>query len=542
MLMRLPDHTSLYLDGRVLDFAGARTSSPEGQVRFELSDGKMTVFVSAPDTGVRTAGVRWVRLRWDQPMRTGVKVLGDAWERSYGELGWETVRAGRCMPWYMAVSNGSDLCRDFSGRLTECFGVAVRPAAMCMWQYDEAGVTLWMDIRNGGCGTLLGERELCCGTVLFADYPEMSAYDALRSFCALMSPAPYKADHVVYGSNNWYYAYGKSSAEEILADTRFVADLCRDNDNPPYMVIDDGWQPHPINTPWTQGNERFPDMAGLAAEMKKLGVRPGIWVRPIIDGENGVRYVDMPGECYLAYRPNTLDPSHPAVREYVAETIRRLTGWGYELIKHDYSTFDLFGRWGIQIKDKICDDGWHFYDRTRTSAEIVTDLYRTIREAAGGAVIIGCNVIGHLCAGLHQLNRTGDDTSGYDWQRTVTNGVNTVAFRLCQNGHFFGADGDCVGIMGRIDWSLNRRWLKFLSESGTPLFVSCKPDVADEQIKADLREAFRRASVARDEMIPLDWMECATPHTFLVGDDVNGERVTYDWYPEKGAETFRPGV
>ena len=102
--------------------------------------------------------------------------------------------------------------------------------------------------------------------------------------------------------------------------------------------------------------------------------------------------------------------------------------------------------------------------------------------------------------------------------------------------------GERVGIMGRIDWSLNRRWLKFLSESGTPLFVSCKPDVADEQIKADLREAFRRASVARDEMIPLDWMECATPHTFLVGDDVNGERVTYDWYPEKGAETFRPGV
>ena len=49
------------------------------------------------------------------------------------------------------------------------------------------------------------------------------------------------------------------------------------------MVIDDGWQiarDAPYNGgPWDRGNERFPDMPGLAAAMKDLGVRPGIWVR-----------------------------------------------------------------------------------------------------------------------------------------------------------------------------------------------------------------------------------------------------------------------
>ncbi len=58
------------------------------------------------------------------------------------------------------------------------------------------------------------------------------------------------------------------------------------------MVIDDGWQPNPVDASWDKGNERFPDMKGLAQEMKDIGVRPGIWIRYLIYGDDGQRKVD----------------------------------------------------------------------------------------------------------------------------------------------------------------------------------------------------------------------------------------------------------
>lgn len=89
-------------------------------------------------------------------------------------------------------------------------------------------------------------------------------------------------------------------------------------------------------------------------------------------------------------------------------------------------------------------------------------------------MIIGCNTIGHLGAGLMHLNRTGDDTSGRIWERTRRMGVNTLAFRLPQHNTFYHIDADCVGIFGMIPWEKNRQWADVLAKSGTPLFVSGK--------------------------------------------------------------------
>ncbi|MBO5375055.1 MAG: alpha-galactosidase, partial [Clostridia bacterium] len=358
---------------------------------------------------------------------------------------------------------------------------------------------LILDVSNGTHPTYLGERELECATVYFKEYRDMSAFSALKAFSSVMSPEPYLADHIVYGSNNWYYAYGKSSHKEIVEDTKFVKRMTQGNENIPYMVIDDGWQPNPVDAPWHIGNERFPDMKGLADEIRAQGVRPGIWVRYLINGkDNEPRKITLPEEWYMSRCKNSLDPSHPEVLNYVRETTERIVDWGYELIKHDFSTFDIFGKWGFEIQENIAVGDWGFYDNTKTTAEIIKNFYKVIKDSSRGAVIIGCNVIGHLCAGLHQLNRTGDDTSGFEWERTAKMGVNTLAFRVCQNNAFFGADADCVGITGAIDWSLNSQWLTLLSRSASALFVSCKPGVLNEEQERELAEAFRVASVQRD--------------------------------------------
>ncbi|MBR2024766.1 MAG: alpha-galactosidase [Clostridia bacterium] len=552
MKLRIPDYAIFYHDGEAknpkitpqgyvlgkgerIEFDNSQLNTSlkneNCEIQFDLENDELKVYATA--YGV---GARYILLRWNEKMRKDVKVLGDAYERGYGDLQWSTIRPERCMPWYIGVSNGSDTNFDYSGRFTECFGVKVCPNSMCFWQYDTEGVSLWLDIRNGGNGTYLDSRKLECATVLFKEYREMSAYKSLQEFCSAMCPSPYLPDHVVYGSNNWYYAYGKSTHEEIINDTKLLMEMCKGLANPPYMVIDDGWQPNPTDAPWDVGNSGFPDMKRLQSEMKSYGARTGIWVRYLINGkDNTERKITVPEEWYLSRNNKTFDPSHPEVLEYVAKTTKTLTqDWGFELIKHDFSTFDIFGKWGFEMQTNITESGWSFYDKSKTSAEIVKNFYKTVKDNSNGAIIIGCNCIGHLCATLHQLNRTGDDTSGFEWSRTQKMGVNTLAFRNCQNGRFFMSDADCVGITGMIPWEQNKEWLFALSRSGSPLFVSCKHGVLNESELDELRQAYEVASKQSDEFIPVDWMETTTPDTFLL----NGEIIKFNWYTKRGNEIF----
>jgi alpha-galactosidase len=220
-----------------------------------------------------------------------------------------------------------------------------------------------------------------------------------------------------------------------------------------------------------------------------------------------------------------LDPTHPAVKEYIKSDIERIKNWGYELIKHDFTTFDLFGGWGKELDPKTTDGNtWSFYDKSKTNAEIVLDLYRLIKDTAGDVYIIGCNTVSHLCAGLVEINRTGNDTSGREWEATKKNGVNTLAFRLAQNEAFDMCDADCVGILGdNIPWAKNKQWLHVLSYSNTPLFVSCTNKLTDEQ-KKDLTEAYK---VNQDvhSVRPVDIFDSLTPSVW----EINNNITEYNW-------------
>ena len=128
------------------------------------------------------------------------------------------------------------------------------------------------------------------------------------------------------------------------------------------------------------------------------------------------------------------------------------------MVKFDFTSFDIFGKWGFEmLKDgAMTAENWNMYDKSKTNAEIVLHLYKTIREAAGEMYIIGCNTFSHLSAGLFELNRVGDDTSGNEWARTKKMGVNTLAFRGIQQGIFYASDGDCVGLTSKVPWAKNK--------------------------------------------------------------------------------------
>lgn len=237
---------------------------------------------------------------------------------------------------------------------------------------------------------------------------------------------------------------------------------------------------------------------------------------------------------YSRTQGSTLDPTVPEVIEAIRRDIRTLAGWEYQLIKHDFSTYDLLGRWGFAMGAQLTDDGWNFANQTRTNAEVILDLYKAIREAAGNVILLGCNTVGHLAAAVFELQRIGDDTSGRDWNRTRKMGVNTLAFRGPQHNAFFGIDADCVGLTRQIPWDLNRSWADLLARSGTPLFVSAAADALGPEQRKVLREAFRLAAVPRSLGQPLDWVANSEPERW----SFQGSVAKYDWFGREGASPF----
>jgi alpha-galactosidase len=139
--------------------------------------------------------------------------------------------------------------------------------------------------------------------------------------------------------------------------------------------------------------------------------------------------------------------------------------------------------------------------------------------------IIGCNTMSHLSAGVFELNRIGDDTSGKEWARTKKMGVNTLGFRLPQNNTFYAADGDCVGLTKDVAWDKNKQWLQLLAESGSPLFISAELDILDSEKKATIKQAFANAAKVQPNGEPLDWLINPFPEKW----NLNGKEVAFNW-------------
>lgn len=527
-VLRVPDHVAVVCErGEAsLRNSSASESWHGGGIEVITRPVGEELRVSLSTSGI---AVSRVHLRWNQRLSAGLRVLGDAWERGYGDLEWRGIVPERMLPWY---------CLTYDGKAAHGYGVKTGPGSLAAWRIDGGGISLWLDVRAGGVGVQLGQRQLEAATVVARRGScEETPFQVAVLFCRMMCDHPLMPARPVYGSNNWYYAYGNSSHEQILADTRLLVSLSPEGPNRPFMVIDDGWQvdhghsPGYNGGPWDAGNERFPDMAGLAAAIHAGGARPGIWIRPLwIARDVPERWLLATGRTNRTDMPRTLDPTHPEVRERVALDIRRMVNWGFELIKHDFTAFDICGRWGFDMGRDMTPDGWSFADSSRTTAEVMLELYRTIRKAAGHAIILGCNTVGHLGAGVFELQRTGDDTSGVDWERTRQRGVNTLAFRACQHGAFFAADADCVGLTEKVPWEFNRQWLDLVANSGMPLFVSADPAAVGPDQAAALKSAFAVASQEQPLGEPLDWLETTCPHRW----HLDGHVVDYDWYGTAG--------
>lgn len=465
-----------------------------------------------------TVAIKHIIVGWHVSRPVTSLCLGDHWERGYGDLQWMQINKDRIMPWYFM---------EYDGLVCNGFGVKTGANAFCYWKASTTELSLVIDTRNGSHGVRLGHRILNMVTVIaYRGKKEERPFISLRRFCLKMCPNGKLASAPIYGINDWYFAYGNNSDDLIMQTVDLMSDLVPNVSNRPFCLIDAGWAvvaPGKKNAAdWSDNfytpGSNFKDMGATAIRIKSKGMRPGLWMRPLCASHSTPSSYLLSRSLLSSSAYKVRDPSIPENIAYINKCFSAYHQWGYEIVKHDFSTFDMFGRWGNEMiagRD-ILEGDWMFYDKSKTNAEIVLDLYRAIRRAANNILIIGCNTISHLAAGLFEAQRIGDDTSGREWARTKKMGVNSLAFRGAQHNIFYAADADCVGLTTEVDWRLNRQWMELVAGSGTPLFISAQPQAIGNEQRDCIRRCFNLASSPRSVGEPIDWMETLTPSHWML--------------------------
>ena len=534
-VLRAPDNAFGATEASPFRFEEAASKCCD--VKFEYIVGKKSSKVVVYPSG---SPVKYLKLRFRGEMEFLDKVYGDTWERSGGGcyIEWRSVMPSRLMPWF---------CYAIGEGRTACYGVKTGADCFASWMVDTHGVTLFLNLTNGSGGTSLKEPLVACEVVQLIGDTGEDPYKVAKRFSYMLCDAPVLPKEPIFGVNNWYWAYGRISHESVMNETDYLMKMCKGAKHRPYMIIDDGWQLNRtygngayIGGPWL-ANERFGyDMKKTADAIHEKGAKSGIWFRPLLT------LGDVPEEAKLdkfSAGGVLLDPSHPYTLERVESDAANIVSWGFDLLKHDFSTIDYFGTSPLTAENSnsaLYKRQNPPYDFTKTNATIIKDFYKAIQKGAGNADVIGCNAIGHLVAGVHSTYRTGNDTSGrsFEWSRRF--GVNSV-MRLPLNDTIYRADPDCAAFTERVDAELNLDYLEMCAIPGMTTLASVTPDILTDAQMERINSIYMLADKDETRYGIKNYDKNANPELFVSEDGktervfnwesaYDGARVVLDWF------------
>ena len=355
-LRRSPDAVSVQTDG-----AESRSSGDRWPVRGKrYPRGNRDHRRRTPDSALGSFDRDQARPRPLAPNIDRIQlILGDAWERGYGDLEWRGFVPDRVMPWYVATCDG-----DADARLRRPHrrgGVLL--LAGRSGRHQPLGRRAERRRRRA---TRRARRSTCATWSCRAGRAGESAFAALHAFCQQMCASSAAARAAGVRQQRLVLGLRQEQRGEPCSPTRGTSSSSR----PPARTARS-----PSSTTagsrgaartsagagtWDRGNEKFPDMPALASRGRSAPARGRA-----SGSDRCRRPPDAPDAWRLPRDRDVLDPTVPEVREKIADDIARLRQWGFELIKHDYSTFDIFGRWGFQMGAALTRDGWTFAEGPR---------------------------------------------------------------------------------------------------------------------------------------------------------------------------------
>ncbi|RZJ14080.1 MAG: hypothetical protein EON51_19370, partial [Acinetobacter sp.] len=195
-LVNIPDEVWAQLNNQWVKLAvnnGSSFSYQDIQVEFKNKNGGQGVFIQSP-----ILELGGVRLKWNYKTSASSKILGDHWERSYGDLAWKSPEPAAKNPWYVLLNDSKQ---------TACFGVKTGANTICWWNVNPNTIDLTLDCHSGGVGVKMGQRRLFAATIVtMLGKAEENTYQTTTRFCKLMCDRPMLPKQPVYGINDWYVA------------------------------------------------------------------------------------------------------------------------------------------------------------------------------------------------------------------------------------------------------------------------------------------------------------------------------------------------
>lgn len=515
-ILRTPDFVTGATEKSSYRFEEERTADCPVRYDFVIAENSAKVIVHPS-----SSPVKFLKLRFNADLSLAESVCGDTWVccGSDKAIYWTSILGYRNLPWYFYLR---------AGEKTACYGVKTGADCFAFWQADTRGITLFLNLTSGAGGTDLKESLTACEIVEYIAPDYQDTYKTAQIFSGIMCDKPNLPNEPIFGLNDWYWAYGNINHNIVMQEIEMLSGLTKGLNHKPFLVVDAGWQKfyngEYIGGPW-ESSEKFGDIRQTSEEIHKKGIKAGVWFRPMLTQE------ELPEDVALRELDGglVLDPSHPYTLEKVASDVKKISGYGFEMIKHDFSVWDILAN----VPNNDCSVNFYssakakpkFYDNTKTTATIIKELYRTIQNAAGKTMIMGCGVINHLAAGIHQINRIGIDTSGRHFALTLNNGVNSF-MRLPQNRNFYITDHDCAAFTSKVPFEENLNFLELCAISGTVAMASITPGLLNEKQLQKIADVFKIADRDNNNVDIVGFEKTAMPERFVY----NGEIKEYNWF------------
>lgn len=277
---------------------------------------------------------------------------------------------------------------------------------------------------------------------------------ALTDYSSRMRKMPETgADRIINGWCSWFYTHGNVTQDEVLRNADFISENLRQY-GMEYVQVDEGFQSS--HGEWDRGPGFPAGMKKLAGEIRKRGLKPGLWLAPFVISDNtGVfrhhkdwllknpdgslkRIGPWPAENTDWFSDEIpkrycLDITHPGAEKWLTDLIDTVVNeWGYQMLKIDFVAWTVFS-------------ADHFSDRTSTPAQVYRKAFELIRKAAGDSChILDCGP-GQVTDGLINSMRIEYDQN-YGYLEELEN-------------QYFRGPSSSSGALGKRYFNHNRNWV-----------------------------------------------------------------------------------
>ena len=301
---------------------------------------------------------------------------------------------------------------------------------------------------------------------------------------------------------SWYFYYQEINEDEIKLIAKWIAENLKDF-GVQYVQIDDGWQGtgHGLgeNRDWSTINKRFPSgMDGLAAYIKSLGLKPGIWLAPhgqsnetLVKNRMGVFMLKPDGTTASNTWEGTflVDPSAPESQKYLTDLFATLASWGYEYFKID----------GQPIVVREYRNKKNFMKNPGDDTDaLYRDTLKSIRAGIGpNSYLLGCWVVPLEGVGLMNGSRIGADVLP-NWDGFKFAMRATMQYYFLHNVAWY-TDPDVFMVRAPLPLEQARAWATLQGLTGQAALMSDRL----VELSADRVELIKRVYPAVD-VRPLD--------------------------------------